>query len=404
MKHAHKARLKPNTTQKSAFDFWFRRCNDVFNVGLEEKLECYKKTGKYISFFDQKKELVDVKNWDASWKDVPNKSLTDMLKRLDTAFQKFFKKKSGFPNFKPLDQLHSIFFAKTDVSVEDGKLYLPKLKTPIAILDRREVKQGWTSVQLCRDNGLYSVSFLYDDKKEPEQPVLSDNFHELTGMDLGLMNMWVDSDGNVAQRFDVKLYNRYQKRIAELQRSLSTKTRGSRQYKRVKKQIGKAHSRLLNSRKDFIHKATTKYIDNVLSTPELVIGDIGVADMVNKDNKKSRKGLRVSFYNAALGEAKRQLAYKGQKKGHTVTFVDEKFTSKACSCCGHTKDDLKLSERTYTCNECQTHILRDGNSAVNMKLVRLGQFHPWRWNSLGVKYFVLDKIAPTKYLNVACAA
>ncbi len=67
-------------------------------------------------------------------------------------------------------------------------------------------------------------------------------------------------------------------------------------------------------------------------------------------SSKSKKGLRKSFYNTSLGVFKNMLMYKGLKYGKNVVFVDEAYTSKACSSCGLIKKDLKLSDRVYVCS------------------------------------------------------
>ena len=41
-------------------------------------------------------------------------------------------------------------------------------------------------------------------------------------------------------------------------------------------------------------------------------------------------------------------------------------SSKICSHCGHKKLDLKLSDRTYICDNCGTIIDRDLNAAINL--------------------------------------
>ncbi|MFX3623241.1 MAG: zinc ribbon domain-containing protein [Ectobacillus sp.] len=38
-----------------------------------------------------------------------------------------------------------------------------------------------------------------------------------------------------------------------------------------------------------------------------------------------------------------------------------------CSCCGHKKETLLLSERTYHCTECGAKTDRDYNAACNLK-------------------------------------
>ena len=43
-------------------------------------------------------------------------------------------------------------------------------------------------------------------------------------------------------------------------------------------------------------------------------------------------------------------------------------SSKKCSCCGHIKKNLKLSDRIYVCENCGLEIDRDFNASVNLAI------------------------------------
>jgi transposase len=53
-----------------------------------------------------------------------------------------------------------------------------------------------------------------------------------------------------------------------------------------------------------------------------------------------------------------------QKKDEVYRFYP---SSKTCSACGNIKSDLKLSDRTYVCENCGLVIDRDLNAAINLK-------------------------------------
>ena len=240
-----------------------------------------------------------------------------------------------------------------------------------------------TSVRLIRKNNKYYLNFIYDDEKTNDDKI------DLTyrSFDLGLMNLFVDNDGNKQLRFDVKLHKRYQKRIKQLNQSLAKKTnKKSKRRKKVKIQLTKTHEKLANSRKDFLHKVTTKLIKTTVEY-NLIIGDIQVQDIINKtvkndkinkENKdyrkiKSNKDLRRSFYNTSLTMFKNMMSYKGLKYNKNVVFVNEAWTSKTCCNCGWVNHNLTLKDRTFKCS-CGNCIDRDQNSAVNIANVWLGQF------------------------------
>ena len=65
---------------------------------------------------------------------------------------------------------------------------------------------------------------------------------------------------------------------------------------------------------------------------------------------------------------KQYVIYKSIKYNKEVILIDERLTSKTCSCCGKIKYNLKLSDRIYNCL-CGNNIDRDRNAAINMKLL-----------------------------------
>ncbi|WP_147382064.1 RNA-guided endonuclease InsQ/TnpB family protein, partial [Peptoclostridium sp. AF21-18] len=90
--------------------------------------------------------------------------------------------------------------------------------------------------------------------------------------------------------------------------------------------------------------------------------DLNVQGMM-KNKHLSEKIADCSFY-----EIYRQLKYKCQNKGIEFIVADRFYpSSKICSNCGHKKEKLSLSERTYRCECCGKVIDRDFNASLNLK-------------------------------------
>ena len=91
------------------------------------------------------------------------------------------------------------------------------------------------------------------------------------------------------------------------------------------------------------------------------IEDLKVEKMLS-DNKFAKHISDSSFY-----EFRRALEYKAKLYGSTIIIADTYFaSSKICSSCGHKKETLPLSERTYSC-VCGLKLDRDINAAVNLR-------------------------------------
>ena len=81
-------------------------------------------------------------------------------------------------------------------------------------------------------------------------------------------------------------------------------------------------------------------------------------------NGKVGQSIRTAVHNGCLSELRMVLAYKAR---HYVEIDRFYPSSKRCSKCGHVKEELGLSERTYRCDACGNVLDRDYNAAVNIR-------------------------------------
>jgi len=85
------------------------------------------------------------------------------------------------------------------------------------------------------------------------------NLYEKTGkvvrIDLGVEKLVTTSDGVVIE--NPKVFDKVGRRIETLQKSLSRKRKGSRNYKKVRKKLAKIHEHVENLMSDYIHKVTS---------------------------------------------------------------------------------------------------------------------------------------------------
>ena len=120
------------------------------------------------------------------------------------------------------------------------------------------------------------------------------------------------------------------------------------------------HERLTNIRTDYINKIISSIIQQ---KPRWIsIEDLNVKGMMK--NKHLSKAIQQQcFY-----EFRVKLIKKCKENNIEVRIVDRFYpSSKTCSGCGHIKKDLKLSDRTYICEECGLVIDRDLNASINLR-------------------------------------
>ena len=130
---------------------------------------------------------------------------------------------------------------------------------------------------------------------------------------------------------------------------------------KLRKRIRVLFRRLRNIRNDNIKK-----ICNGLTKIKLKY--ITIEDLSNENIlHEGTHSLSDNWAKCKFYYFRQFLAWKCEQRGIELRIADKKFaSSKTCSCCGHIKKDLTLSDRTYICPECGLKLDRDTNAAINL--------------------------------------
>jgi len=310
-------------------------------------------------------------NWIQS---VSTKAVKQAIMNGEKAFKSFFKGKSKFPKFKKKkNQDVKSYFPKnnpTDWTVERHKIKIPtlgfaQLKEKGYIPTKGILKSGTISMKA----GRYFVSVLVD---MPEKQVDDTPYTEGIGIDLGIKDFAISSHRekpfkNINKTKNVKKtekkLRREQKRLSKKYENKKKRGETSVAYsanitKQVKK-IQAIHLKLANIRTDYINKVVSELVKT--KPIHITIEDLNVSGMM-KNRCLSKAIAGQKFY-----EFRTKLTCKCKENGIELRVVDRWYpSSKTCSCCGHVKKDLKLSDRTYNCLECDLVIDRDKNASINL--------------------------------------
>lgn len=128
---------------------------------------------------------------------------------------------------------------------------------------------------------------------------------------------------------------------------------------KIEKKVLKLNHRLTNIRHNYLHQITTEIINR--KPKFIVLEDLNVKGMM-KNKHLSEAVAEQCFY-----EFYRQIEYKSSWNNIKFIIADRFYaSSKICSCCGTLKKDLKLSDRIYKCDNCNTVIDRDKNASINL--------------------------------------
>src|SRR5436309_2830095 len=97
MHKTFKYRIYPNKATEQKLYWTLTWCRELYNAALSERKDAYKYAGKSITYYDQQNDLPEIKaEIREEYQDIAAHVLQDVLRRLDKAFQNFFRRcKSG---------------------------------------------------------------------------------------------------------------------------------------------------------------------------------------------------------------------------------------------------------------------------------------------------------------------
>lgn len=372
---AYRTEINPTPEQRLIIRQTIGVCRFVYNFYIAHNKEIYEKEKRFVPAMEFSKwinnEFVP-NNQEYKWiKDVSSKAVKQSIMNGEKAFKKFFKGEAKFPRFKKKKNNDvKAYFPKnneTDWTVERHRIKIPTLGF-VQLKEKGYVPVGAvvTSGTVCYEAGRYYVSVLVKEEGKQNDLTASDGI----GIDLGIKEFVVVSNGMLKKNINkTKKVKRLEKKLKREQRRLSKKYENKKKgvatksAKNIDKQIlkvQKLYQRLKNKRRDYVNKAVDELVRN---KPEFItIEDLNVKGMM-KNRHLSKAIAQQNFYYF-----KTKLESKCKQLGIELRIVSRFYpSSKMCACCGNIKNDLKLSDRVYICEECGSEINRDLNAAINLR-------------------------------------
>ena len=288
------------------------------------------------------------KKWFSLYYDEPNKGFKVNGKELKISLGKFLNEETGK---KSQRYVFGVLKDPLDLSAQNVKL---------------------KTFRLCKENKRFYAIFTLEKEELPIGNLPSNRW---ISIDQNHKNFFVaiDSEG---QTFEFE--NLYQTKYFDKQIDVLKSKRDKCERKSIKKEtvhgtvyylpskrykrLDKALDKLYQRRREQIKSNLYQMAHWLCEQYELiVIGDYVPSKATAKYDKMHRGMLNQSH----IGEFRNILSWVAQKSYRQCRIVDEKNTTKTCSCCGHQqKKDPDIRE--FICPSCETYFLRDVNSAINI--------------------------------------
>ena len=372
MKARYQCRFYPTDQQQQSLARLFGCVRVVWNDALAI---CKQSEKKPKSAELQKRVITQAKKTEErAWlSEVSNIPLQQSVADLEVAFKNFFDsckgkrkgQKVGYPKFKKRTSTQSARLTRGGFSLKRDGVYLAKLGVVKPIWSRKLPFEP-SSVTIIKDcANRYFLSFVVE-----VEPVQLDAKNQSIGIDLGIKTFAVMSNGDKAFS---PCYKALDRRIRRLQKKLARQASGSSRRNRTKLQIAKLHNQITDTRKDFLHKLSTKVVSE---NQVIVLEDLNVSGMV-KNRKLSR-----AISQQGWREFRVLVEAKSEKYGRKfVTISRWEPTSQTCSDCGYKWGKIDLSVRSVLCLNCGVEHDRDENASVNIEMVGMGHRHDLKCTS-----------------------
>jgi putative transposase len=128
-----KEKLRPTPIQERALEEVLRRCRELYNAALEQRITAWQRCRVSVSRYEQEAELKDIRAAFSEYAAIHSHILQDVLARLDKTCQAFFRRiqrgeKAGFPRFKDRNRFHSFTCKEfgNGARLDNGSLVLSK--------------------------------------------------------------------------------------------------------------------------------------------------------------------------------------------------------------------------------------------------------------------------------------
>ena len=374
----------PRGDQESLMGQYAGAARAVYNAGLQMQRTRYRMGGSNLSYAALCKELTACRRTpELSWlREIPIHPLQQALKDLGSAFKNFFEGHAEYPTFRKRGRNSSFRFPDRKQIVLDesnSRIRLPKLgwlryrkSRSIACTVSEHAQTPLAAAEVLRNTtisergGRWAISIQVGyEVPDPVHPS-----PEALGIDLGINNFAATSEGELIA--PLIAYWHHMGRLAQLQRQIEHKRKGSANWRKLQARISRLHVRTANCRNDFLHKFSTRLSKShalvaveALPVKNMSASASGTVAEPGK-NVAQKSGLNRSILDQGWGEFRRQLRYKLGWAGGLLIEVDPRYTSQRCVLCGHAERANRPTQSDFECRRCGHTAHADVNAAQNI--------------------------------------
>lgn len=370
MKQTVKYKLNPTEEQENHLHNLSLIATKLYNTDNYQRRSEWEETGKIPSVYDQKKELKE-NHW---YRLLPSQTAQEVIFNLQRNYNSWFKlrkedKTANPPKFRKKEKLSPITFYQQFKVIKDKiKLSVSrKYKKEREInsleinFDLWEENEGTAKMcQIIFDKGKWYAHIVY----EIEEPKTKLN-NKVMAIDIGVLNTAVtrDNQGNstIYKGGELLSIQRYFNKVMGNLKSKLMKQNPKRHSSKALRNLSKKRNAQINQ---ILHTKSKEIVNEAKKNDvkTIAIGDIR---NIRKNSNHGRKN-NQKLHSWSFSKLTQQIEYKAIQSGIRFVRVNERDTSKSCSCCGTVRKSNRVKRGLYKCKICGRIQNADVNGATNI--------------------------------------
>ncbi|HAA29367.1 MAG TPA: transposase [Cyanobacteria bacterium UBA8553] len=323
---------------------------ELYNAAIANRRVQYERFSHSVSYYEQQNSLPAFKEVWTEYKQLGSQTLQATLKRVDLAYQSFFKGLRGKPKFKSIRHYSGWTYPassgwKIHSTGDNGCLELTDLKVNIRMRGKARTWGRPTTCTIVYEQGKWYASITV------ECTPVRETGDGAIGVDFGTYHAAALSDGTIIDnpRFSSLQGEKIKKASKQKQRkrapNFKKKVKASKRWKKASKKVSKIQRKVVLQRQDWIHQVATQLVsgNSLIATEELNLKGMTCKAKKGSKRKAQKKGLNRSMLDVGIGELTKAIEYKLQEAGGFLVMVPTQKVkpSQTCPSCGHQrKKDL----------------------------------------------------------------
>ncbi|MFD8867713.1 RNA-guided endonuclease InsQ/TnpB family protein [Streptomyces sp. NPDC059590] len=380
MIRAYKFLLRPTVRQQQALAEMLRDHCSLYNGALQERRDAYRHNSKIsIKYGGQSAQLKEIRAFDPErqgrWSFSSQQAT---LRRLDKAFQAFFKRVKagltpGYPRFKGVGHFDTVAFPKDgdgcrwDSTPNDRQTHVRLQGVGhVRVHQHRSVRGRVKTISIKREGRRWYVVLACDEV--PAEPLPATG--SIVGIDMGTVHFFTDSGG--AHKPNPRFLEAMADELTAAQQHLSMfpkrTRRRTKKHRAAARKVAKLHAKIRRQRLDHHHKTALSLVreNDVIGHEKLNMAGMTKSPQPKPDpdndsaflsnGAAAKAGLNKSILDAGWGQFLAILANKAESAGRRVIAVDARNTSRTCPLaaggCGHVAKENRATQSKFECVKC----------------------------------------------------